>query len=362
MDENSEDSEPPGPGEFITSIDVLITELKKKNIFLTDDEIKNIEKVIEKYPMQISRYYFSLIKEKNDATWNQCVPRIEEITDERGEEDPLNEENEIPCLTHRYPDRALLLVSNSCAMYCRFCTRKRKVGEIMKNPSRENVAKAISYIAEHSEIRDVIISGGDPLMLSDERIEEILIELRKISHIEMIRIGTRIPCVFPSRITDKLCAMLKKYNKRPQLYINTHFENPAEITEDCRIACEKLIDAGVQLGNQSVILKGVNYEPEIFKKLNQKLLSIGVKPYYIYQPDPVKGTFHFIGPVSQGLEIIKAIRGYTSGMAVSHFVIDAPGGGGKIPLLPKYADINDDGTVSMKNYKGKNYRYPSVNI
>ena len=360
MDENisEECSEPPGPDEFITTVNSLVKELERKNIYLSGDEISEIERVIEKYPMQISKHYFSLIKSKGDAIWNQCVPRIEEITDERGEEDPLHEENEVPCLTHRYPDRALLLVSNSCGMYCRFCTRKRKVGEVLKNPSRENVTKAINYIRNHKEIRDVIISGGDPLMLSNERIEEILIELRKISHLEMIRIGTRIPCVMPSRITDKLCAMLKKYNKRPMLYINTHFENPAEITEESRIACEKLIDAGVQLGNQSVIMKGVNYEPEVFKKLNQKLLSIGVKPYYIYQPDPVKGTYHFIGPVSKGLEIIRALRGYTSGMAVPHFVIDAPGGGGKIPLLPKYADINDDGTVSMKNYKGKDYSYP----
>ena len=366
MDINSDDdseSEPPGSitsslKSTITTTDSLKKELFKKNIYLSEKEVGEINQVIKKYPMQINPHFFSLIKEKNDPIWNQCIPDIKEITDERGEEDPLNEENEISCLTHRYPDRALLLVSNTCAMYCRFCKRKRKVGEIRKNPSRENIAKAIDYIRKHTEIRDVIMSGGDPLLLSDKRIEEILIELRKISHIEMIRIGTRVPCVMPSRITDNLCRILKKYNKRPMLYINTHFENPMEITEESRIACEKLIDSGIQLGNQSVILKGVNFEPEVFKKLNQKLLSIGVKPYYIYQPDPVKGTFHFIGPVEQGIKIIKALRGYTSGMAVPHFVIDAPGGGGKIPLLPEYAKINDDGSVIMKNYRQKDYFYP----
>ncbi|MFA4960496.1 MAG: KamA family radical SAM protein [Candidatus Pacearchaeota archaeon] len=345
------------PKTSINSTNDLVRELSKKNIFLSEKEIEDINKVIEKYPMRINPHFFSLIKEKNDSIWNQCVPNIKEIEDERGEEDPLNEENEIPCLTHRYPDRALLLVSNTCAMYCRFCTRKRKVGEIRKNPSKKDIDRAINYIKNHSEIRDVIISGGDPLLLSDKKIEEILISLRKISHIEMIRIGTRVPCVMPSRITDSLCEIFRKNNKRPSLYINTHFENPAEITEESRIACEKLIDSGVQLGNQSVILKNINYEPEIFKKLNQRLLSIGVKPYYIYQPDPVKGTFHFIGPVEKGLEIIKAIRGHTSGMAVPHFVIDAPGGGGKIPLLPEYAKIQENGNVKMINYKNKEYFY-----
>jgi lysine 2,3-aminomutase len=369
MDVILDDSlEPPGafsvrcfsefPKSSISSVDVLARELSKKNIMLSDKEISDIKRVIEKYPMRINPHFFSLIKEKGDPIWNQCVPDIREIEDERGEEDPLNEENEIPCLTHRYPDRALLLVSNTCAMYCRFCTRKRKVGEVRKNPSMRDIEKAINYIRNHSEIRDVIVSGGDPLLLSDKRIDEILTELRTIPHIEMIRIGSRVPCVMPARITDSLCEVLKKHNKRPPLYINTHFENPMEITPESRAACEKLIDAGVQLGNQSVIMKGINFDADVFKKLNQGLLSIGVKPYYIYQPDPVKGTYHFIGPVEQGIKIIQAIRGHTSGMAVPHFVIDAPGGGGKIPLLPKYATINEDGSVDMKNYMQKEYHYP----
>ncbi|NCN87070.1 KamA family radical SAM protein [archaeon] len=342
----------------ISEPDLLKIALEKKGIILSQKEIEDIKKVTEKYPMRINSHYLSLIKEKNDSIWNQCIPKIEEIEETEGVEDPLNEEGSIPFLTHRYPDRCLLLVSNTCAMYCRFCTRKRKVGEVRKNPSIEDIRKAIKYIKEHPEIRDVIVSGGDPLLLGDKTLEKILFELRQIPHLEMIRIGTRVPCVMPERITDELCQMLKKYKKRPILYINTHFEHPNEVTEQSRIACEKLIDSGIQLGNQSIVLKGVNDDPETFKKLNQKLLAIGVKPYYIYQPDMVKGTSHFRGPVENGLNIIKGLRGHTSGMAVPHFVIDSPGGGGKIPVLPKYATLNEDGTVDMINYEGKKFRYP----
>jgi lysine 2,3-aminomutase len=345
--------------KFISDINTLVKELSKKNIFLSEEEKRKIERVTKKYPMRINSYYLSLIKEKGDSIWNQCIPRIDEIENTIGEEDPLREENGIAFLTHRYPDRCLLIVSNTCAMYCRFCTRKRKVGEVLKNPSKKDIQKAISYIKEHSEIRDVILSGGDPLLLGDKFLEDILIELRKISHIEMIRIGTRVPCVMPERITDKLCNMLKKYNKSPHLYINTHFEHPREITEESRIACGKLIDAGIALGNQSVLLKGVNDKPEIIKELNQKLLSIGVKPYYLYQPDLVKGTAHFRGPVKNGLKVIRALRGFTSGMAVPQFVIDSPGGGGKIPLLPKYASLKKDGSVKMRNYQDKEFNYPA---
>ncbi|MFH0808771.1 MAG: KamA family radical SAM protein [archaeon] len=360
---NSSEEIPPddiNKTKTIISINDLVSELNRKNILLTKEEKEDIQKVIQKYPMRISEHYLSLIKEKSDPIWNQCIPRIEELTDTRGEDDPLKEENEIPCLTHRYPDRCLLLISNTCAMYCRFCTRKRKVGEVRKNPSKEDISQAIEYIRNNSKIRDVILSGGDPLLLSDERIEEILKELRTIPHIEMIRIGTRVPCVMPERVTKNLCKILHRYRNHPQLYINTHFEHPREITQASTIACERLIDAGIQLGNQSVLLKEVNYMPEIFKELNQKLLSIGVRPYYIYQPDLVKGTRHFIGPVEQGIKIIKSLRGHTSGMAVPHFVIDAPGGGGKIPMLPDYTKINEDKSISIKNYKDKEYFYPTI--
>ncbi|NCN51556.1 KamA family radical SAM protein [archaeon] len=342
---------------FITTVQNLKEKLGEKNIFLSDEEITNLEEVTKKYPLRISDYYFSLIEEKGDVIWNQCIPRIEELNSEFGNEDPLNEENEIPFLTHRYPDRCLLLISNTCAMYCRFCTRKRKVGEVVKNPTRKGIEKALNYIENHKEIRDVILSGGDPLLLSVETLERILIDLRKIEHIEMIRIGTRVPCTMPERITDKLCEMLKRHNKNPILYINTHFEHPKEITKESKKACEKLIDIGIPLGNQSIILKDVNNKPEIFKELNRKLLSIGVKPYYLYQPDLVKGTSHFIGNVKEGLDIIQGLRGHTSGMAVPHFVIDAPGGGGKIPILPNYTKLQKNGNVKMKNYEGKDFKY-----
>ncbi|PJE81596.1 lysine 2,3-aminomutase [Candidatus Pacearchaeota archaeon CG10_big_fil_rev_8_21_14_0_10_32_42] len=342
---------------FITNVTQLKEALSSKEIFLSDEEIDEIGEVTKKYPMRISSYYLSLIQEKGDSIWNQCIPKIEELNLSSGEEDPLHEENQIPFLTHRYPDRCLLLISNSCAMYCRFCTRKRKVGEIMKNPTRNGIRRALEYIEKHTEIRDVILSGGDPFLLSVETLERILVDLRKIKHIEMIRIGTRVPCTMPERVTNKLCEMLKKYNKNPILYINTHFEHPREITEKSKLACERLIDVGIPLGNQSVVLKNINNKPEIFKELNRKLLSIGVKPYYIYQPDLVKGTAHFICPVNDGIKIIKGLRGHTSGMAVPHFVIDAPGGGGKIPLLPSYAKVKKNGEVEMKNYEGKKFEY-----
>jgi lysine 2,3-aminomutase len=303
-----------------------------------------------------------LIGEKGDEIWNQCVPRIEEITDTRGEEDPLHEEDSksgIPFLTHRYPDRVLMIVSNSCAMYCRFCTRKRKVGDNRKNPTKQDIDRMIDYIKEHKEVRDVILSGGDPLLLSDEKLEWILEELRKIKHIEMIRIGTRVPCTFPQRITGELCEMLKKYNKSPALYINTHFEHPFELTKESIKACEMLADAGIPLGNQSVVLKGVNNNPIEMKKLMQGLLKMKVKPYYIYQPDLVKGTYHFIEPVSKGLEIIKGLKGWTSGMAVPHFVIDTPGGKGKIALFPEMITINDN-KIELINYKGEKAVYPKI--
>jgi len=341
----------------IKSLTSLKEELYRKGIELSEEEEAEIAQVTKKYPLRISSHYLSLIKERGDPIWNQCIPSIKELTDQRGEEDPLNEENEVPFLTHRYPDRCLLLVSNSCAMYCRFCTRKRKVGEETRNPTEKDLKKAMGYISEHKEIRDVILSGGDPLLLSNKNLETILKDLREISHIEMIRIGTRVPCTMPERVTPELCDMLKQYNKSPPIYINTHFEHPCEITPESKVACEMLADAGIPLGNQSVILKGVNDSPKIFKELNQKLLSMKVKPYYIYQPDPVRGTYHFIGSVEKGLDIIRALRGHTSGLAVPHFVIDSPGGGGKIPILPQYAQIQEDGSVSMVNYKGNKYKY-----
>ena len=340
----------------------IISPKKISNLFKTDENTFN--EICEIYPMRVNPYYFSLIKKPNDPIYNQCIPSREEIEDSFGEVDPLHEEPEnqirqgVPSLiTHRYSDRVLFRISNTCAMYCRFCTRKRKVGDASKNPTWTEIAKAISYIQEHEEIRDVILSGGDPLMLCDEVLEKIIQRVYSIISSRengMIRIGTRIPCVLPQRITSNLCEMLKKYHP---LYINTHFNHPDEITEESKRACGMLADTGIPLGCQTVLLKGVNDNAEVMKKLMQKLVSIRVKPYYIYQCDPVKGANHFRTKVEKGLEIYKALRGWTSGLCVPHYVIDAPGGGGKIPLIPEYVQSIDRDRVVMKNYCGKEHIY-----
>jgi len=362
----------PKPEQLPSSItDVELPEWKKilreslcyaKNLAarfdLSEEEETELREVIRRYPMRINPYYISLIKEKGDAIWRQCIPSKEELQDPVGLEDPLSEERDspVPCLVHRYPDRVLLMVSNYCAMYCRFCTRKRRVGDPRKYIPRAEIMEGIEYIREHREVRDVIISGGDPFMLEDSQIEFVLKNLRAIPHVEIIRIGTRVPVTLPQRITPELCEILKKYHP---LYINTHFEHPDEITEESSRACGMLADAGIPLGNQSVILKGVNDDPKIMKKLMQKLLTIRVKPYYIYQADLTKGTNHFRTKVKESLKIIEAIRGHTSGLAVPHLIIDAPGGGGKIPLLPEYLLSIDDERVVMRNYKGNVYEYPA---
>lgn len=323
---------------------------------------ESLKKICNKYPARIPRYYFSLIKEKGDGIYKQCIPSEKEVLDTFGEEDPLCEESRIQegvpsLITHRYLDRVLFRISNSCAMYCRFCTRKRKVGDLNKQPTWKEIEKALLYIKEHSEIRDVILSGGDPFMLQDILLEKILKAVYLIiSNREngIIRIGTRVPCVFPQRITPDLCNMLKKYHP---LYINTHFNHPNEITEESREACEMLVNAGIPMGNQTVLLKGVNDSSETMKKLMQGLVSMRVKPYYIYQCDPVRGANHFRTKVEKGLEIYKSLRGHISGVCVPQFVIDAPGGGGKIPLLPEYILSIDDEKVVMKNYKNDKYEY-----
>ncbi len=353
-EEKRGEDEPPGPIEKNISFEEIA-----KISELSFDEVKSI---CEKYPARISRYYLSLIKEKDDGIYRQCIPSKEEILDLTGEEDPLYEESRIAegvpsLITHRYPDRVLFRISNSCAMYCRFCTRKRKVGDPNKNPTWEEIESALLYIREHSEIRDIILSGGDPFMLPDIFLDKILNSVFQIvSKREngIIRIGTRVPCVLPQRITPRLCNILKKYHP---LYINTHFNHPAEITPESKKACGMLADAGIPMGNQTVLLKGVNDSPETMKKLMQGLISMRVKPYYIYQCDPVKGANHFRTRVEKGLEIYKSLRGHTSGLCVPHFVIDAPGGGGKIPLLPEYLQSIDNNKVVMKNYEGKEFEY-----
>ena len=314
-----------------------------------------LEGVVERYPMRVNPYYLSLIREVNDPIWRQAVPAEEELQDGICPADPLEEENQspVPNLVHRYPDRVLFLVCAECAMYCRFCTRKRKVGGEHMVINRETIAAGLAYIRSRPEVRDVILSGGDPLLLADERLDWLLKELRAIPTVEIIRIGTRIPVVLPQRITPALVKVLRRYHP---LYLNTHFNHPDEITEIAARACARLADAGIPLGNQTVLLRGVNDDPQVMRRLMQRLLAIRVKPYYLYQADLVQGTDHFRTTVEEGLEIIQALRGHTSGMGVPAYVIDSPGGGGKIPLLPAYLQhLGPD--VVLKNYCGNTFSY-----
>lgn len=318
------------------------------------------EKLDKFFQARINPYYLSLIKYKGDPIWLQCVPDEKELEDINAKEDPLDEDNmsPVPNIVHRYPDRVLFLVNSQCGLYCRFCTRKRKVGNPEKI-SMKTLESAFEYITKKTEISDVILSGGDPLMLTDFMLERILIRLREIIHIQIIRIGTRMPCVLPQRITQKLCNMLKKYHP---IYINTHFNHPSEITEESSKACAMLADAGIPLGNQAVLMKGVNDDAETIKELFKKLLTIRVKPYYLYQADITKGTNHFRTPLSKGLEIMDKLRGHISGLAVPYFVIDSPGGGGKIPLLPEYVVAKMDDRIILRNYKYDIFEYPDVEV
>jgi lysine 2,3-aminomutase len=318
-------------------------------------DIERLKQAAENFEFRISPAMVDLIREPGDPIWRQYVPTAQELEIEDGLVDSLAEDahSPVPNITHRYPDRALFLVSPVCASYCRFCTRRRKVGDPEKIPMAQ-LESAFQYLAEHTEIRDVIMSGGDPLLLSDRRLNEICGRLRAIPHLEIIRIGSRVPCHLPERITPELCAILKQYHP---FYINTHFNHPDELTPAAVRALGMLADAGIPLGCQTVLLKGVNDDPAVMKLLMQRLLAARVRPYYIYQCDQVAGAEHFRTTVEKGLEIIRAMRGWTSGLAVPHFVIDAPGGGGKIPLLPEYVEaMNEDGVV-LRNYAGKTYMY-----
>ena len=305
--------------------------------------------------MRINSYYLSLIREPGDPLWLQAVPSLEENTDQVCMEDPLDEENlsPVPNLIHKYPDRVLFLVHSQCAMYCRFCTRKRKVGTAGMVISQETIQAGLRYLQETPAIKDVLISGGDPLLLEDEALEEILAALRRIKHIEIIRIGTRVPCTLPMRVTKKLCTMLRRYHP---LYINTHFNHPDEITELAARACGRLADVGIPLGCQTVLLRKVNDDPLVIQRLMRSLLKIRVKPYYLFQGDLTKGTDHFRTPVKKGMEIMRSLIGHTSGMAVPFFALDAPGGGGKIPLMPDYVKKHGEEMV-FTNYCGTICKY-----
>ncbi len=288
------------------------------------------------------------------------MPRIAEMHDDPSDmADPLHEDvdSPVPGLTHRYPDRVLLLVTNICSMNCRHCTRRRLVGDTDVDMPEDNVAAAIEYIRNTPTVRDVLLSGGDPFVLPDERLRSILERLRAIPHVEMIRIGTRTPVVMPQRITDDLVDMLKQFHP---LWVNTHFNHAREITAEAKAACEKLANAGIPLGNQSVLLRGVNDDPIVMKKLVHKLMTIRVRPYYIYQCDLSLGISHFRTSVAKGIEIIESLRGHTTGLAVPTFVVDAPGGGGKIPVMPNYLISFAEGTAVLRNYEGviTTYKWP----
>ena len=320
---------------------------------------ERLKKVGELYPIRINSYFLSLIKGPDDPLWKQVVPTLEELDDYIDGDtlvaDPLNEEVDMPVpeLVHRYPDRVLLMINNQCPIVCRFCTRKRKIG-FPGVVTRETLRQGIEYIRNHPEIRDVIMSGGDPLIVPDKELDRILGELRSIPHLEIIRIGTRVPGTLPARITENLCSILKKYHP---LYFNMHFNHPAEITPEVEKACAMLADIGIPLGSQTVLLKGVNDDSQVMKELMLKLLKNRVKPYYIYQADMTEGTDHFRTSVQKGLDIIKDLMGHTSGMAVPYFVIDAPGGGGKVRLLPNSVVEHNKDEVVITNYEGKVFRY-----
>ncbi len=324
-------------------------------IKFTQTQHKALRKTMRKFPLCITPYYASLIDTENyanDPIFKQSFPDPKELEISKADmKDPLHEDKDSPTkgITHRYPDRVLFLVSNRCAMYCRHCTRKRKVGDPEHAPSRQQILDGIQYIKSHREIRDVLLSGGDALMLPDEYLDWILTELNSISHVEVVRLGSRTPVVLPYRITDELVEMLKQHHP---LWLNTHFNHPKELTPSSQEALKKLADAGIPLGNQSVLLAGVNDCSQIIKKLNQKLVKNRVRPYYLFQCDLSEGLSHFRTSIGKGIEIIESLRGHTSGFAVPTFVVDAPGGGGKIPLQPNYVLSYSTNRTVLRNFEG----------
>ncbi len=323
-------------------------------VSLSEAEKADIGEVLKIFRMAITPYYASLIDPDNPAcpVRLQAIPRIQETQfGGHDESDPLHEDVDSPApgLTHRYPDRVLFLVTHLCSMNCRHCTRRRMVGTEDRDLDDVYIEEALDYIRKTPAIRDVLISGGDPFVLSTEKLERIISGIRAIPHVEIIRIGTRTPVVMPMRVTEELVAMLRKYQP---IYVNTHFNHPKEITREAKEACARLADAGIPLGNQSVLLRDVNDCPVLMKRLVQDLLAIRVKPYYLYQCDLSRGIAHFRTTVSKGIEIIENLRGHTSGIAVPTFVIDAPGGGGKIPVMPDYLIASNEKRVVLRNYEG----------
>jgi lysine 2,3-aminomutase len=343
---------------------ITTLEQLKEIIDLTPEEIGGIKHSKGRLALAVTPYFASLMDpiNPNCPIRRQGIPRIEEIHLSKNEMvDPLGEDTHspVPGLVHRYPDRVLLLVTDQCAVYCRYCTRRRLVGSNERSITQGNFEEVLKYLKSHRKVRDVLLSGGDPLLLENERLEEMLSRLRAIPHIELLRIGTRVPVTLPQRITSGLVRMLKKYHP---LMISIHFTHPKEITDQVRRACSELADGGIPLGSQTVLLKGINDKPYIMKKLVQELLKIRVRPYYIYQCDLAMGTEHFRTSVATGIQIMEKLRGHTTGYAVPTYVVDAPGGGGKIPLQPDYVVSKGRGKIVLRNYEGKVFEYPEPNI
>jgi len=331
----------------------------RKVISVTDEEASAIKAGQDLFHIGITPYYSSQIAPTDPAcpVRLQCVPRMGEMQVEDWDlEDPLGEEKDMPVpgITHRYPDRALFYVTPNCAMFCRHCTRKRKVADPSTAANDEQIQGGIDYVAAHPEIRDVIVSGGDPLTFSDDKLESILARLRAIPHVQILRLGTRVPVTLPQRITPALVEMLKRYQP---IYVNTHFNHPKECTRESFNACALLADAGMPIGNQMVLLREVNDDPAVVLRLNHLLLMMRVKPYYIYMCDMAKGISHFRTTLATGLNILEHLRGWTSGLAVPYLVIDAPGGGGKIPVVPEYIVAQEPGKITLRNFRNREYVY-----
>ncbi len=328
-------------------------------IYLTKNEEEAIRLCWQKFPMAITPYFSSLLHPFNPRCpiRLQCIPRKKELLVGKNDMiDPCGEDRDavVPNLIHRYPDRVLLLATTKCAVYCRYCTRRRFVGRREVDITQENVDAICRYLRQNKKIRDVLISGGDPFLLEKTRLESILRQVRAIRHIEMVRIGTRVPVTLPMRVTESLTSMLRQYHP---LFVNIHFTHPKEITPEVRQACGLLVDAGIPLGSQTVLLRGINDQPSTLKQLVHELLKIRVRPYYLYQCDPAMGIDHFKTPISKGIEIIQSLRGFTTGHAVPTYVIDAPGGGGKIPVGPDYVLGYQNGVMTLRNYAGEIYHY-----
>ncbi len=336
----------------ISDLDTL-----RKLMPVTDEEAQQIEMVSKKFRWAVSPYYLSLMSTGNSdcPVRMQGIPSFKELQDLWGKEDPMAEEytSPAPRVTRRYADRLIINVTNQCAMFCRHCQRRRNIGEVDTPASLDEIKAAIDYIRRNQEIRDVLITGGDPLTLSDTKLDWILTELDNIEHVEIKRIGSRTPVTMPQRITQELCDMLEKHHP---LYLNTHFNHPKEVTEEALRATRMLAKAGIPLGNQAVLLKGINNDPHVMKKLNHELLKIHVRPYYIFHAKQVKGTAHFVPTIQEGLEIMESLRGYTSGLAIPSYIINAPDGSGKTPILPQYLLSMGKNHVMIRTWEGKVFR------